>query len=242
MWLNAPGVNRERVRFLLGLSQRAPFRVVREHYGDPDPGVTEYRYAGQIVDGIGLAHVYGGMPVSFAHDVQWRVAVLHLNVVQLLEDAENQWSVEIPHASLLEHVEIHRNWLISLARQDIESASDLLARRRESCPYLEFGPGIETDLNNLQPDAFLQVLQYLYRLNDSVERWDGVGPTPQYPPGTNDESESRKRLCNFPAPGGGPAAFTWHGKYTPGAGRIHFRLERNPKRVIIGYVGRKLGI
>ena len=242
LWLNGSGANRERGRFLLGLSQQAPFRAVREQHGDPDPGVTIYRHAGQVVDGLGLADLYGGLPISFSHDVQWHAAALSLDVERLLEEAEEKWSIEVRHASLVEHVDLHRNWLASLRRRSVENAADLLAHGRELFPHVEFGPKVESDLNSLESTAFLQVVQYLYRLNDSVEDWDEIRPTPQYPPGTNDESATRKPLCVFPAPGGGQAAFTWHGKYTPGAGRIHFRLERHPKRVVIGYIGGKLGI
>jgi hypothetical protein len=38
IWLNEPGVSRDRARFLLGLGQRAPFRIAKVEFGDPDPG------------------------------------------------------------------------------------------------------------------------------------------------------------------------------------------------------------
>jgi hypothetical protein len=31
-----------------------------------------------------------------------------------------------------------------------------------------------------------------------------------------------------------------HGRYTPGAGRIYFRLAHNPKRAVIGFIGPKV--
>ena len=243
IWLNDSGVRREQARFLLGLGQRAPFRVVEEIFGDGDPGVTVYRNSGDVVEGIGLAHLYGGMPISFCKEQRWRVSLLTLDVEQLLETAHEHWTTEIRHASLAEHVQTNRNWIISLRNRNVENAKELCANREELFPYLEFGPRVETDLNELQPPAFLQVLQYLRRMNDAVEAWDpDARPAPEYPPNTTDESEARKPLCQFPAPGGGHAAFTWHGRYTPGPGRIHFRLERGPKRVILGYIGRKLGV
>jgi len=221
-WLNRQGKNRERTRFLLSLAQQAPFQVVRELFGDPDPGVTVYRLGSEDVQGIGLAHLYGGLPVSFSHDVQWRVDSILLNVDQLVEGGENSWSVDIPHASLIEHVETHRIWLTSLRRRDIHNASDLWARRSDLFHHLDFGPDVRVGISKLEKRAFLQVVNYLCRLDDAIGLWDPSSrQIPEYPPNTSDESASRKHLCEFPAPWGGIASFTWHGRYTPGAGRIH---------------------
>src|SRR6266849_4263261 len=50
-WLNGPGITRERGRFLLSLGQQAPFRIAKDLFGDPDPGVTVFRNAGDTVEG-----------------------------------------------------------------------------------------------------------------------------------------------------------------------------------------------
>jgi hypothetical protein len=241
-WLNDRGINRERARFLLSLGQQAPFRIAKDLFGDADPGVTVYRYDGDVVEGLGLAHLYGGLPVSFSNVIRWRVADITLEVEQLLENEEKNWAVEIRHASLVEHVIRHREWLRSLLRRDIRNGADVFANRAELFPHLEFGPGIEANLKKLQVPALLQVIEYLFGLNDAVESWNpDEHPAPEYPPNTTDESRSRKAQCYFPAPAGGQLLFTWHGRYTPGPGRIHFRLEHNPKRVVLGYIGRKIG-
>jgi hypothetical protein len=242
MWRNESSSNRERGRLLFGLAAQAPFRIAKELYGDPDPGVTVFRYEGAVAEGLGLAHLYGGLPVSFSHDPRWNLPMISLNVEQLLEEGEKSDLISINHASLPQHLEVHKAWLASIPRREVAGAHDLVSRRDEICPYVQFGPNVSADLSKLESPAFLQVFHYLCNLSDSVRDWDEVNPTPQYPPGTNDESASRKALCNFPTIGGGTATFTWHGKYTPGAGRIHFRLERNPRRAVVGYIGRKLGI
>jgi len=238
--LNEPGRIREQARFLLSLGGQAPFRVAKDLAGDPDPGVTVYRCFGEAVEGIGLAHLYGGLPVSFIV-APWLTATLLLDLQQLTDDGESTVSVETVHASSLEHVESHRDWLSSLRRRDIDDAVDVWERRKELFPHLEFGRDIKSNLVSLQPPMFLQVVRYLSSLDDSVARWDpSASPTPEYPPHTTDEHESRKRLCNFPRADGVRVLCSWHGRYTPGPGRIHFRLEAAPKRIILGYIGRKL--
>jgi len=172
----------------------------------------------------------------------WNIEKLALVVEQLTEDGEQGWDVETPHASTVEHVQAHHAWLVALRRRNVGSAKELYARRRELFQYLEFGPDIEDQLCGLQVAAFLQVFEYLCRLDDAVEIWDPQArPAPDYPPNTTDEHESRKRLCLFGDPGGGYKQFSWHGRFTPGPGRIHFRIEAAPKRAILGYIGRKVG-
>lgn len=242
LWLNHSAKCRERARLLLSLAHRAPFAVTKELFGDPDPGVTVFRCDNEVVEGIGLAHLYGGLPISLCHDKRWRVASLRLQVEQLLENGEEIYELQSPHVSLLEHVEQHREFLARLRRRDIADAADLYTRRSELFPALEFGPSIKADLAALQPPAFLQVAEYLSNLDTAIGMWDPKArPAPDYPPHTTGESESRKKkgLCDFPAWGGGTEPHPMHGRYTPGAGRIYFRVEHGPKRAVLGYIGKK---
>jgi hypothetical protein len=242
LWLNEASVDRERARFLLSLGQQAPFRIAKDLFGDPDPGITVYRHAGQTVEGIGLAHLYGGMPVSFCTGDLWRVPALTLEAQQLLESGEQTFTFELRHAALVDHVKTHREWLRALRRKDIANATDLYSRRSELFSHIDFGLGIKSDLERLQPAAFLQVVEYLGRMDDALDEWNPENqPIPQYPPNTTDESASRKSLCNFPGITGVREQFTWHGRYTPGAGRIHFRLQHAQRRVVVGYIGQKIG-
>lgn len=209
IWLNERGVSRERARFLLTLGQYAPFRVVRDQHGEADPGCTVYRNDGDVLEGVGLADLYGGFPVSFAQIERWRVPTLRLDAEQLLDDEERKWTFDIRHASLPNHVEVHRTWLTLLRRRDFEDVADLCQNRAELFPCLEFCHRIQDDLECLQPPALRQVVDYLHRLNDSVENWNPLArPRPDYPPNTTDESEGRKPLCNFPTPSGTIAPFT----------------------------------
>ena len=130
--------------------------------------------------------------------------------------------------------------LLSLRRRDILDAKDLYARRVDLFPFLDFAPGVEANLNKLQRPAFQQVVHYLSQMDDAVSIWNPeFVPAPEDPPHTTNESQTRKVLCYFPNVSGGRGLFTWHGRYIPGAGRIHFRLEFDPKKVVVGYIDKK---
>jgi hypothetical protein len=208
--------------------------------GDPDPGVTVYKCFGKYAEGAGLAMSFGGLPVSFCVE-PWLGHMLALEAHQITDEGESAWTVDMPHASDLPHVNIHRAWLNALRRRDVSNPSDLCERFSQLFPYIELGRGAHGDLLSLEGPAFIQVTKYLAEIDNAVELWaPGTTPTPGYPPHTTDEHETRKRLCNFPDANGVPCCCSWHGRYTPGAGRIHFRLEASPKRIILGYVGKKL--
>jgi hypothetical protein len=239
---------RDYARLLLAFANRAPFRVTRELYGEADEGRSEYRYDGKSVEGLGLAQLYGGFPVSLNSSECWSGTTVRLSLDQLVANDEagpeiNTSQVDVPHASQQAHVAVHRDVLTSMLRRDIRDAPDLYEKRHELFPNLEFGPRIHGDLRKLETAAFHQVASYLGNLDDAIGKWDPPTKTaPDYPPKTTDESRSRKdmKLCDFPVWGSEKKEpHPIHGRYTPGAGRIFFQLKFDPKRAVIGYIGLK---
>ena len=159
-WLNSGSEHREKARFLLTLANHAPFDTVVGLLHDADPGVTCYRCLGEPVEGIGLACLYGGMPVSLPIDEQWKTNTLSVDAEQILEDnSQSAWSTNVRHASLLQHVEDHRAWIVSLRRRDIANALDFSTRRLELFPFLAFTASTLKDIDKLEKPAFYQVMQ-----------------------------------------------------------------------------------
>lgn len=56
------------------------------------------------------------------------------------------------------------------------------------------------------------------------------------------EGEQRKLLCRFTDLDGQVRVFDLHGRFTPGAGRVHFRLVPEEGKARVAHVGLKLGI
>jgi hypothetical protein len=56
------------------------------------------------------------------------------------------------------------------------------------------------------------------------------------------ESETRRHLCKFADFDGESRIFDLHGRFTPGEGRIYFRLVPQERTATIAYIGLKLGI
>ncbi|MBT2543236.1 hypothetical protein J7E99_21670 [Streptomyces sp. ISL-44] len=82
----------------------------------------------------------------------------------------------------------------------------------------------------------------LARLEESAARWDpaeaavpawqGARITPEH--------ERRRLLCHFTDEEGEEHCYDLHGRFTPGAGRLHFRLMPNEGALEIAYIGRKI--
>jgi hypothetical protein len=242
-WLNE--TQRERKQFLLSLGQLAPFSEAERLFGERDPGVSEYVFDGQpfdglVVVGIGFADLYGALAISFGHDRRWHLQSVPVRVLQLLDEGEKVWRTPVPHAVFAGDVAFHRVWLLESIRRDIRDATSLWDLRNDLLPNLRFHPAVEADLQNLQPSAFMQVVTWLFRANDQLDGWNPEAtPIPQYPPHTTGEAEIRRRLF-WIRDQGEPRCFHMHGRYTPGAGRIHFWLSAPERRIIIGYVGLKV--
>jgi hypothetical protein len=50
----------------------------------------------------------------------------------------------------------------------------------------------------------------------------------------------RKQLTRFTDLDGVERVFDWHGRFTPGKGRIHFRLIAEERKARIAYIGSHL--
>lgn len=246
-WINAPNTNKELARFLLSLGQMAPFRAARDAFGDPDPGVTEYTHDGEPFPGmplvgVGLAHLYDGLAVSFGHDEGWLRPQLPLAIRTYTEDGEVAAQGSVLHAAVPEHVQLHRETLVARCRRAITGAADLWRRREELLGNLRLLPGTESQLATLGREEFQQVRKWLFTMEDAVAAWDpATHPTPAYPTHCTDESRSRRDLCWFEDTDGQRHLFSWHGRFTPSPGRIHFRLDAGRRKVVVAYIGRKLG-
>lgn len=99
-WLNE--AERERRRLMIAIANVAPFQRARDLYGDADPGVSEYQFAGDpfdglVLEGIGLADMYGGLAVSFSADERWRIRLVPVRVRRLLDHEEVTSTTEVRH-------------------------------------------------------------------------------------------------------------------------------------------------
>jgi len=242
----ADGRNRDQRRFLQSLRNRAPFATVGS---GPERDLVEHRCDDQPAAGLGTAHLVDGIAVSLALSPRWDREEVPLNRCQLVEldDGELNWEndvVPVRHAASPKHVVHHRAWICEHGVRDLHTGSELWAARDAVLPRLRFLPEVEQQLGDLDPVSLGAVKRLLAQFQAAVIAWrqEGSGPTPIWPGRVTPEHEQRRRDCWAHDPATGrPELFDAHVRYTPGAGRVHFRWDADRQQAVIARVGRKRG-
>lgn len=246
-WIGNPK-NQAAWLLLLKLQSKSPFKA-----GLPD-GVdgydVEYRHEGLPAEGLGAAHMAGGLGVSLPVDARWDATALTLERERLVEDDESEDGsgtevslVDVRHASARPHVEEHLRWIRASRDTAATTGAHLWEKRDRICPTLQFLPEVEHQLRSLEALSVPVVRRRLLDLGEAVSNWDpDTQPRPPWGGDVRGEFQSRRRLCWFDDLDGERRLFAWHIDYPPKPGRIHFRLVPEDRTVRIAYVGRKLGV
>jgi hypothetical protein len=213
-----------------------------------------YSHDGVPVIGLGAAHLMGGIGVSLPLEPRWDATRLTLVREELVDDEDGGsvlTEVEVPHAATREHVEAHLPWLReenqAALRDDlsgIRTGAELWERCAELFPHLRFLPHVETQLRELRQYWVHPVRKRLAEMDRAVVLWDAATQLdgPQWGSAVTPEHQGRKRdHCLFTDLDGTPQYFDTHLRFTPGAGRLHFRFLAATRRVHIAHIGGKLG-
>ncbi|MEU9884771.1 hypothetical protein [Sphaerisporangium sp. NPDC051011] len=239
----ADGRNRDRWRFIRGLQNRAPFRTVIS--GDVVDQV-EYQVDGTRAHGVGTAHLVDGLAVSLPVEHRWGHAWLGADRSLLTEDTDGELTlrkdqVHVRHASTPEHLREHEEWAKSSGYNAVRTGAALWESRFDFFPHLRFLPRVARDLQGLRYDWVVPVRERLLEMESAVAKWDITNsPTPSWRSKESGEGETRRRLCRFTDLDGIEREFVEHLRFTPGPGRLHFRLVREERAAVIAYIGTKI--
>lgn len=200
--------------------------------------------------GLGVAATSDQLAVSFRTGAVWEADTLLVNRLRLVEDEESgdlveeQAEVPVRHASHHAHIDAHAQFIGDLALPDPFSGADLWSDRTARYPGLEFLDGAEDHLRSLGAGsaAVRQVHERLCELSVAAMSWKPAEAAfPTWASYVTPEAEQRKKLCMFTDVDGETRCFDLHARFTPGAGRIHFRLLPEVGRLRVAYVGPKIG-
>ncbi|MEU7118496.1 hypothetical protein [Streptomyces zaomyceticus] len=232
--------NRTQRQFIKALRNRAPS-------AEELPGSeVEYVCAGERVKGIGAAHIMDSLAVSLPVSLAWTGTWLDVTVRRLVESETGDLAVEevtelVRHSARRADLAVHEKWGCSAGLDAVDTPQQLWEEREDFFPHLQFLPRVQDDLAALELKWFVQVRGLLARLEASAalwnhaERaapeWQGAYVTP--------EGQQRKLLCYFRDLDDKDRCFDLHGRFTPGAGRLHFRLVREEGALRVAYIGPK---
>lgn len=248
-WIGTPGTKDLWQRLAI-LESKWPHRAA---YPDGEThSDVEYRYDGEAADGLGAAHLSGGLAISLPIEPRWDADRLTLVREELVDDDGGSalTDVEVKHAATREHLDTHRSWIQrgadsvrQKAVEGLRSGTELWGLKSDLFPLLQFTRLAEQHFTEL-PEVWVRpVGERLGELQDAVSDWDPAHQPicPQWRSYVRTEFESRRRLCWFPDDDGKDQLFDWHCDFLPSPGRMHFRLLHDERTLRIAYVGRKLG-
>jgi hypothetical protein len=233
------------------LAARGPYlRGLPTEITDEFPVVYQYSISGQPCVGLGYAHLLSGFAVSLATDEAWNSPSLTITAEFLVEDSESQFSVVIPHASHSEHVRQNEEILrdrVSEHVKPIKDLADLWENRERLFPHLLFASDVEDQLHRLDYRRQLPgIRSSLAAYNEYATRWAKTNDDFSHTEMPHVTPESASRIDKFRDEmtfewNGRNQIFRFHGRFTPGAGRIYMEPDPVSRKLVIGYIGEKIG-
>lgn len=240
-WGNHP-LNKDRWRAIRALQNRSP-----GWHREKNDDASEYWFNDERVLALGDAHMSDGLLVSFATNVTWEDEWLTGIRRYLLEEASGdaqvvEVEVRVRNASTEAHLIGHADWVSLRGVGDIESGDDLASCVGELFTSLRFLPAALEHLRSLDPKWVAPVAQQLALLNRALAEWSADAAHPAWYTHVTPDSQSRRDegILDFVDFDGTLRTFDLHARFTPGAGRIHFRLVAVDRSATIAHVGRKI--
>ena len=220
-------------------------------YGDcsavdhDEPGV-EYKYSGELAQGLSVAHSMDGLALSFWSCEKWNTSSLDLEKSWIGNDDVETCALSVPHACRTSHLEAHEEWLQHKEPPPPSNGHELWDQRAFLFPSLDFCHSVKgqiTALGGNQP-RFKAILRGLSDLQKYCRDWNAanfdihglLNASGESQPTLQMYSEERTFLC----PDGEHRVFEWHLKR--GDTRIHFFDFPASKRILVGYAGDHLPI
>jgi len=214
------------------------------------PELYEYQFDGTACLGLGFAHLLEGIAVSLATEPCWDASSIEVMAQYLTDDSDETFGVRIPHASTIPNINENEPFLATrLADENPppKTLKEMWEKREQLFPHLAFCDGVEDQLESLEPVQHLNgVLSSLVGYNEYSRIWseeaEEFNPhamlhvTPESPGRLRQYREQLTFVWD-----GQSQLFSFHGRFTPRAGRIHMWPDLANRRIVIGYIGMKIG-
>lgn len=208
----------------------------------PGSNATEAKIGGRTSSGAAMAVVRRSGLAGLGVAPPLRSPLLTVQVYELDSDGDSivERSIGLQHWYDASTASDFHDRRVAELRDSIRNAAELWRSKSEIFSCIRFLRLCEDQLSALDPVAFKQVLDRLVELNASALSWPPGSQSPSWRSKITPEYESREKFCYFPDDAGSVHLYELHARFTPGAGRIHFRLLHQERKIEIAYIGAKL--
>lgn len=205
----------------------------------------QFSYNKMPCKGLGWASeaMENTLALGFRQKDAWNDDGYDVDICLLDEDGEEQQiASKCKHVVSPDGIETHRDFL--LKKINIPANGKVLSiRSAKLFPHLIFSEQAFNQLKRIKDSVTIQ--QIYWRLSDlekvAANSISSVSPD-KFRYKTTPESETRSRLPQLKIlfPDGETRLCSWHSRFTPGAGRIHFCPDESKQIFYIGYIGEKI--
>lgn len=244
-YLKSPDT-KDNARVLLSAINRSPLRRDLAA-AQEDDALLEYRFDGSRAEAVGLADLHDGLTFSFDHP-PWQTTRLRVLRSSLAEDedgvvGEVDSEIDVRNATRPADVTAHRPWIDRAGKPGFEDYAAFDANRSDRLANLVFLDNALGQLEALRPEhpRWTAIFARLDELQEALVEWDPAQtPAPTWRSKVTGEGETRRKLCNFIDKDGVTRCFDEHARFTPGMGRVYFRVDAGNRRLVIAHIGDKL--
>lgn len=250
-WRGDPVVDQTQKLLFKSFAAQSPYlKNIPQETTEDFPIVFSYTHEGRECLAFGYAHLLRGFAVSLQTEQCWDTHLIEVLGHFLTQEGEEQSSIEILHASREEHVERNQalvNQRIAEEEQHPSTLSEVWEQRLSLFPHLDFCPRIVEDLARLEPVQHLRgISSALSAYNEYGAQWAATLSSFDHHAMAHVTPENPGRIRDHRGEitfdwGGSPRLFSLHGRFTPGPGRIHMWPDIARRRIVIGYIGMKIG-
>jgi hypothetical protein len=218
-------------------------------YENENNVVLKMEYNNQLCIGLGLASNILFHTVTLSYDaIQWSLNEYPVSVTIAEEDAtgnivENVKAGTAFNISADAHVATHQHFINTKVKSTIQNGRELWLKREELFPNLHFCDLVREQIASMNANTmgFQIIIERLFDLQNVAVKCTGVGVKPaDFPTLTTPESDSRLKdfseQLTIKCPDGEKRLFSWHSRFTPGAGRIHFIPYEERKIFLVGSI------
>jgi hypothetical protein len=225
----------EEVRVIMAAANRAPPASL-------DQGI-DVKVSGEFLWAAQMAYQADGLILTIATGGNYRTPYFEATISYLNGLGEVEF-----HSASVENVfdedssrQHQATWEQKGATLPDGGSQEIWRSRHTIFHSIRFLNRVEQDIARLGVDELEQVFSKLLLINRSASEWSsGKVNYPSWRSKITNESDSRRSLCDFLDDSNVTQNYESHARYTPGAGRIHFRCIDQVRIVEVAYIGEKL--
>lgn len=245
-WRNDEEVPREERQYFRSLITKSPLLMLELEDGEGESSLPrDYLFDNQAAKGLGFAFEGNRIAISVQSKPVWNKSILELIVQSLSVDGDLEISNgKVHHASNRSHITESLRWIKRYTNSKLSSGSDLVRRRGELIPSLEFCSTALEQLEALTQSSphFIQVVKHLLAFQEYCENWTAeMFVTSSFPGRITKESGPTLQAYGsertFVCPDGRERLFIWHARITPEPWRIYFEPQVERRALTIAYIG-----